>query len=132
MHIWGDGFEYFNDVSKAADFIGDYLRKYGRVSVTQTKEKYGTARVYCDLGITNLHGLLWPGYCYSQWKLDFMWYLEVYFWPKVFRYSGLTRLSTHYHKWLYRRAYKLAIKRWPHIREEILDCADYEEFLGGL
>ena len=41
MHHYGDGFEYFNDVESAASYIGDYLRKWGRVGVRQTKEKYG-------------------------------------------------------------------------------------------
>ena len=132
MHSWGDGFKYFDDVGEAADFIGDYLRKWGRVGVRQTKEKYGTVRVYCSLGWSNLHDLLWPGYVYNQWKSPWLWKLEVYFWPKVFHRTGLGYLSYVYHKLLYRRAYKLAVKRWPHIRKEILNGADYRELLRGL
>jgi len=38
-------------------------------------------------------------------------------------------------KWqelVYRRAYKNAIEKWPHLKEEILKGADWDEFLQGL
>lgn len=37
-----------------------------------------------------------------------------------------------YQRFIYRLAYKQAIKKWPDLKDEILCCADWEEYLGGL
>ena len=121
MHSWGDGFKYFGDVSRAADEIGDFCRKWGRINVAQTKEKYGTARVYCTLGLTDLHGLLYPGYAYVRGPY---WLMTL----PIFRYLP----TRWWQRRVYRLAYARALKKYPHIREEILDCADWPEYLEGL
>lgn len=94
MHIWGDGFEYFYEVGEAANYIGKFCRKYGRIGVRDTKEKYGTARVYC-------------------------------------RFSS-NFLVIIYQIWIYRLAYKKAIKKFPYIKKEILYGADWQEYLEGM
>lgn len=33
---------------------------------------------------------------------------------------------------VYRASYLEAVKKWPHLKEEILCCADYDELLGGI
>lgn len=128
-HYWGDGFEYFSDAEKAADYIGDFCVKWGRIPVTQTKEKYGTVRVYCTLGtIWGLHGLLKPNYCYYQWP---KWTREINsFFEKVF--NKFSFIIFPYHKFIYNMAYWNALKKWPHIRGEILCCADHLKYIKGV
>lgn len=115
----------------AAQFIGEYLLKWGRVPVRDYKEKYGTVRVYCSLGWHHLHDIFYSGHAYSRFP-RWLWLFDLRYGPKVLKYSGLSHLSFVFHKALYRRAYKLAIKKYPEIRENILVTADWKEFLEGL
>lgn len=128
MHYWGDEGVDWEGIDNAASYIGDGLRFWGRVSVQQYKEKYGTVRVYCSLGLHDWHQLTHPGYAYNQWPR--------WLWPLNFKGEWLKRLLNRgvypFHCWLYRRYYKEAVRRWPHLREEILSVADYDELLGGL
>lgn len=130
MHKWGDGFLYFEDVGEAAFEIGKFCKRWGRIQVTNTKEKFGTARVYCSFGQCYLHSLIYPGWVRSRFP-GWLWKADIYYigpaLSKVFY-----RTFTAYQKFVYRRAYARAISKYPHIREEILDCADYQEFLIGL
>jgi hypothetical protein len=34
--------------------------------------------------------------------------------------------------WLYRKLYSDMVKKFPHLKEEIVCCADYDELLIGL
>lgn len=131
MHCWGDGFPYFGDVGEAADYIGTFCRRWGRICVTQTKEKYGTARVYCHIGYYSLHGLIYPGYAYSQFP-DWLWHLDCRVITKLMSFFRFDKIMVLWQKFIYRTAYKRALKKWPHIRNEILDCADFYEFLKDL
>jgi hypothetical protein len=128
MHYWGDGFKYFGEVGQAADFIGTYCRKWGRINVTQTKEKYGTARVYCGFGWYQLHSITHPGYVYSQYP-DWLWKLDCMFFSKLLR--PFQSLIARYQIFIYRRAYELTFKKWPLIKEEIIQGADYPEFVSS-
>ena len=133
MHNWGDGFPYFAEVEEAALEIGQFCKRYGRISVTQTKEKYGIARVYCHFGYHSLHGLLYPGWCfkrsfYPQW----LWTFDIYYISKLLRFKPIGSIIYKWQKFIYRLAYKRALKKYPMIREEILDGADFTEFLKGL
>ena len=128
MHNWGDGFEYFNDVGEAAYYIGNFLRKWGRVGVRDTKEKYGTVRVYLSLGWRQLHCITHPGHCFSRYP-DWLWHLDCLYLSKAVRL--LNCIVGPYHIWLYNKAYQNAIKKWPHIKEEILVMADFPELIDG-
>lgn len=127
MHFWGDGFKYFSEVGQAADFIGQYCRKWGRINVTQTKEKYGTARVYCSFGLYQFHSITHPGYIYSQYP-KWIWKLDCLFFSKLLK--PLQFLITRYQILVYKKAYELAFKKWPLIKEEIIQGADYPEFVS--
>ena len=68
--------------------------------------------------------LFYPGYIYYQYpkwvrKLD---YLIPIHWLNI--------LVVPFHQWLYIRAYGNALRRWPHLRSEILQGADWNELLG--
>lgn len=131
MHYWGDGFLYFYQVGESAEYIGYFCRRWGRLNVTSMKEKYGTVRVYCSFGYLSLHILLYPGYVFKRpyWP-NWLWKLDVYYISKVFNF--FQPLIFIWQKFIYRLAYKKALKKWPMIRKEILACSDYPEFLENL
>lgn len=129
MHSWGDGFPYFEDVENAADFIGNICRKWGRINVSQTKEKYGTARVYCSFGWWQIHSITHPGHAYCRYP-SWLWSLDCIYFSKLIHL--LNPVVIPFQQWIYRLAYKKAIKKWPHIREEILNGAGRDELLERL
>lgn len=131
MHSWGDGFEYFGEVGKAANEIGKFCRRYGRIMVTTTKEKYGTSRVYCMFGLHSLHTLTHPGYVYSQYP-QWLWTLDIWYLSKFFRFKPINYVTIRWQIFIYRLAYKKAIKKYPFIRKEILNGSDYPEILKDL
>lgn len=129
MHSWGDGFKYFREVGMAAQEIGDFCVKYGRIGIRASKEKYGTVRVYLSFGLWGFHSLLKPGYVYNQWP-KWLWNIDCEVGTKIL--SPFNLLVIPYQKFIYRIAYKRAIKKYPFIRKEILGGADYRELLKGL
>lgn len=128
-HVWGDkDFDW-----KALDnAINDVyrLRKWGRLG-GQLKEKYGTLRWYVKFAYPmSLHNLIYPGYCYSQfpkwlWTFDCLYLSKVldFCFGKVFRW---------YQYQVYNLIYQYLIKKYPHIRAEILMQADYLELIKGV
>ena len=124
MHYYGDeDFDAWDDVDNAAAYIGQFCRSWGRIQVRQYKEKFGTVRVYCSLYCQCLHDLIFPGYCHVR-SPYVLWTFPILrpFHKAVFLYQ----------KFIYRLAYKNAIKKWPAIHEEILCAADFGEYLKGL
>ena len=113
----------------AAYFIHEYLVRYGRISVRQSKEKYGTVRVYCSLGYWGFYGLFYPGRVWIHWPR----WLNDLDW-KIGRpvMQVLNKVIVPYHKFIYRRAYKKAIEKYPHIKKRILGTADFSNLLEGL
>ena len=129
MHYWGDKSVDWEGIDSAARYIGERCRRLGRIQVTQYKEKYGTVRVYCYFGEVSLHGLIWPGYiCKRPFWPKWAWMLDIYFWPKFFRYTGFSWVLFKWQKWVYRTSYIRAVKRWPHLKQEILCAADWHEW----
>ncbi len=125
IHYWGDkddqGRDICSRVEMVADFIGSWLIKWPRMQVMQWKEKFGTVRVYCSFGWTNLGSITHPGYAYPpNWTNRGNW--------------------VRYFNWLvvpiqilcYKYIYKRAVKKWPDLKREILCCADYDEYLEKL
>lgn len=128
MHHWGDGFPYFSDVESAAYEIGKFCKKWGRISVTQTKEKFGTARVYTSFGWYGLQSITHPGYVYTRYPL-WVHSFDIFVIGKLFRLIQINRVVIPFQKVIYKLAYKRTIKKYPHIKEEIIDGADWEELL---
>lgn len=128
MHFYGDGFEYFSDVAVAADEIGEFCRRWGRITCYTTKEKYGTARVYVTFGACSLHALLYPDrpFKHRRWP-QWLWSFDVCHghqitWP-------LSRVLPWWQRAVYRAAYRRALRRYSHITAEIIGGADYPELL---
>lgn len=130
MHTWGDEGVDWAGINDAACFIATNLVRWGRVNVRDYKEKYGTVRVYCSLGWHQLHSITHPRHCFSQYP-RWLWSLDCLYLSRVIpRLTGWFVVP--YHKWLYRRVYSAAVRRWPHLAKEITYCADYGELLLGL
>jgi hypothetical protein len=121
--------DHYLSIDEVADYIGRKLIRYGRVNVVQTKEKFGTARVYCNMGWSSLHSITHPGHFYirhPKWlaQLDNKIFSTVI---PLFNF-----IVVPYHKFLYRQAYKMALKKWPNLWKAILFGADYQDLLKGL
>jgi hypothetical protein len=128
-HYWGEeGFDW-HGISAAAAFIGEGMKKW-KVDVRQYKEKFGEVRVYCSLGLQDLHQLTHPGYVSNQWP-QWAWELQ-FIWPARLLVRFLNLFFLPLHKYLYRRYYEQAVTLWPHLHDEILDAADWPELLEGL
>lgn len=127
MHRWGEEGVDWQGIDEAAFWLGKNLARYGRISIGQTKEKFGEVRVYCSFH-SNLYTLIWP--------------YERMFYPKLNKFQlWLDRITIpefacklifKYQKFVYRLMYKKAIAKWPHLKEEILSGADWWEYLEGL
>lgn len=126
MHNWGDESVDWDGINAAAKYIYMYLKRW-RVPVRDFKEKYGTVRVYCSLhwerGWLLMH-LLRPGHMF--WRFP-RWLRTVDYW---FPTHWLNAILVPFYKFLYTRAYGNALRKWPHLRSEILQGADYSELLG--
>lgn len=128
MHVWGEDFD-FCKVAEIAYEIGDFCKKWGRIQVMDMKEKYGTVRVYTRFGMDSLHCLVYPGYVYNQWGKIMTWLDSTLLHPI---FSLMRPLVFKYQVFIYRLAYKRALAKHPSFREEILDSADFEEYLRDL
>jgi len=100
--------------------------RWGRINVRDYKEKWGTVRVYCNFGWYQIHSITHPRYCYSQYP-KWLWKLDCRYGHHVT--SLLNWIVVPYHKWLYQLFYRRAIRKWPHLRLEILSGADYSKLL---
>lgn len=129
MHTWGDEKVDWKGIGDAADYIGHKLRRWGRINVTTTKEKWGRVCVYCNFGWSQLFSITHPGYVYSRYP-NWLWHLDCIYFSRVVR--RLNWLIVREQKWWYRVIYTRAIHKWPHLVKEILYGADYPEELIAL
>lgn len=130
MHDYRDNdFKHFGDVEEAACYIGDFCTKWGRMSVRQCKEKFGTARVYCSFGFWNIHSITHPQYVYNQYP-QWLWKLDCNY--GRFLVIPLSYVAIPWQKLIYKIAYKRAAIKYSHIIKEILVGADYPELLKGI
>lgn len=129
MHSWGSWPDkYFNQVENAAEEIGTFIARWGRMGVMQTKEKFGTVRVYCHFGFDCIHGLIWPRHCW----IHKLWPYKIDLLMSSLLGRILNIILIPYQKFIYRLAYKRAVKKYPHLREEIFSCVDFGEVLEGV
>lgn len=127
-HSWGEENVDWAGIEDAAQFIGEWLIRWVRLPVSQVKEKFGTARVYCSFG--------WSSF-YSIWRPHYFWVPKWYPWTLDLRISPwvlplLNRIIVPIQQAAYRHRYKAAIKKWPHLKDEILHGADWPDLLEGL
>lgn len=128
MHSWGDEGVDWEGINDAARFIARTISLFGRVSVFDYKEKFGTARVYCSFGWSGLYSIWRPTHCwYPKW-----WPTKLDFWIGQTRpFLKLVDFILPLQYKLYAYAYKIAVHRWPHLYNEIVSMADHGELLEG-
>jgi hypothetical protein len=129
MHYWGDEEVDWDGINNAADFIYDFCVKWARLG-GQSKEKYGQVRFYASFGLS-LHSLCYPGhyfYRFPKWLIT----ADLFWITPACQKLGLSRLWMWYQSKIYRLAYKKAVEKWPHLRDEVLCAAGYPEFLVGI
>jgi hypothetical protein len=128
MHSWGDeNFDW-----KALDLALDELYKWGVVWGRvggQIKEKWGCARYYANFSDGTLHSLLYPGSYRIQSPMWFYDNIDYKIIRPIIIYTGLIKVIHSYQRYFYRLAYKKAIKKYPHIKKEILTDCQYPEFV---
>ncbi len=129
MHVWGDKNVDWDAIGDAASWIGGQLVTWGRVSVNTTKEKWGTVRVYCHFGWYDMHSITHPRHRFNRYP-TWLQQVDRVLISRIIKPMNLFVIP--YQRWLYRNTYRRAIKRWPHIRAEILDSPDYPDLLEGL
>ena len=128
MHHWGDENVDWKGINDCTSYIGKNLLKWGRCNVWQYKEKYGTVRVYMGgFGWTSLHNITHPGYAFSKYP-KWLWNLDCIILSKIIPVL-FNWIIVPYHKWLYKKLYSDMIKKYPHLKKEILYLADYYELL---
>lgn len=130
QHMWGDEDFDWAGLNDAIDYIVKRLRRW-RIPVRDSKEKYGTARIYLSLGWSSLHDMTHPGHCARRYKWDWVWRLSCKSWG-AWWWRPIMAVSGRIHATVYRAAYAGAVKRWPHLAAEILSNADYCELLVGI
>ena len=129
MHDWSDPNVDWLGINDAAYYIGHTLRVHGRIQVRDFKEKWGTVRIYCSFGWWLLHDITHPGHAYCRYP-KWLWKLDCTYGRYIVQ--PLNYIVIPWQKWMYRKLYKNAIYKWPHLRKEILCCADWPEILEGL
>lgn len=131
MHTWGEEDFDWEGLNKAINYIDKWFR-FWRIPVRQSKEKYGTARIYCGIGAYQIHDLTHPGHCFSRYP-KWLWVLDCRYGRHIVKWLINWWLNP-LHKIVYVEIYKRAVKKYPHIKEEITCSSDYYELLekGGL
>lgn len=129
MHQWGDEKVDWEGINDAAYYIAAFLKRWGRIGVTDYKEKFGTVRVYCHFGWINFYSLWRPGYCWypKWWPIR----LDQCIWNNPIA-DKVQKLIVKWQIFVYKQAYKKAVQRWPHLYNEIVSMADYGEFFEGV
>lgn len=120
------------ELEQIAVEIGNFCAKWGRIHISQTKEKYGTCRVYIYFGFYGLHGTLFPKNNYKhKYFPQWLWQLDNYVFYKLT--TKLTSLLDFvvipWQQYIYKLAYKRAIKKYSYYEEAITTCMDYPELL---
>jgi hypothetical protein len=129
-HEWGDDFDW-EGLGNAGHIIWWLCTKIGRIGI-HIKEKYGTLRCSSYFWDGSLFGLCYPGYVYNQFP-KWLWNIDCsYIKPFVRFLKFPTWIMWKYQKAIYMLAYYIAMKKYPHIREEIcVDSDGYEMIIGG-
>lgn len=126
MHDWGDEDFDWAGLNKAGRMITDICRRYARLG-GQSKEKYGTLRFYAAFGWLSLHSLFYPGYAGSQFP-NWLWRLDCRIIGPVLR-KLFEKVFVCWQIKVYIYAYQKAVKKYPHLRVEILVMADQLELI---
>lgn len=133
-HNWGDENFDWNALSGAIRVSANFMRRWGRIGVHE-KEKYGTARLYTYFYSSGLFSLLYPGYVsYWVWEKTpiigkYLTKLEFKVFIPIASVLKLWRPIQWWQRKVYNWAYQKALRKYPHIAEEIVEDADHPELI---
>lgn len=131
-HDWSEKSFDWEGLTDCCNIIQDTCVRWGRLG-GQVKEKYGTLRFYAQFANLSLHGLLLPGYYHYGWFPKWLIRLDMdVITPILNKIPGLQKAFFWWQKKVYSYAYWKAMKKHRHLREEILECADYPEYIKGV
>lgn len=121
---------HYQELENIAHDIGTKLARYGRIGVRQTKEKYGSVRVYCGFGVDSLHSLLYPrrAYKHSEYP-DWLWSVDMKYISQAA--PLINALLIPYQEVVYKLVYRLAIIKHPDQINAIVSGADYSELIDA-
>ena len=126
-HDWSDKTFDWKGLSDSIEIIY-YWHKQARIGCN-IKEKYGTIRCGSSFFDGSLHSLAYPGHYYYRWPL-WVRKIEDKITPVVcfLRIDSLIRsLQIPF----YTLGYYITMKKYPHLREEICEDAQYPEWIIG-
>lgn len=125
-HMWGEEGVDWQAINDAASWMPYFMRKWGRFTV-HGKEKYGVVRLeFLYMGF-NLHKLIFPDYIFRHRLFpEWLWNIDqcLEYRTPVYKYLFNWWLVP-YQVWIYKLAYKKAVKKWPHIKKEIMSEYDW-------
>lgn len=130
-HDWNEDSFDWHSLGKACNFFL-YLRSIGRVQISSTKEKYGTMRLEFLFWAGHyhefMHSMIYPGRLFIKWPY-LVRLIDMYVFTPIARYSGLCRLVTMYQRLVFNVLTIIAVKKWPHIRYEIMSELEFRDLL---
>jgi len=127
MHDWSEDSFDWKMLDDGIDMISSFMRFWGRIGVN-SKEKFGTARVYVMFWDGTLHGMLYPGYHFSQFP-KWLWSFDLNWIGPFFRKTRLQKLFCWYQSKIYSMAYSRAIKKFPKVKVELVVACDIDELI---
>lgn len=127
MHVWGDEDFDWKALDESIEMVGSFMRFWGRIGVN-SKEKFGCARIYVTFWDGSLHGLLYPGWCSSQFP-KWLWKFDLFCIGPFMRWTKIAHLVQRYQEKVYGMAYSRGIKRYPQVKVELVIDADHEALI---
>ena len=127
MHNWSDDSFDWKQLDESIEMVDSFMRFWGRIGVN-SKEKFGTARIYVTFWDGTLHGMVYPGYHFSQFP-QWLWSFDLKYIGPFLRWTRLQKLIFWYQRKIYSKAYSRAIKAFPKIKIELVVAADREELI---
>jgi len=149
-HYWGEENFDWDALYKACRFFDVNLKRWARLCV-HTKEKYGTMRLEYLGYNEGIYGLIYPGRLWLNYpgptvtkkphKSIRKYFPEGHtyqvglfrviddFITAIARKCGLSRLFYRYQRLVFNIITFIAVKKWPHIKDEIMDEYDFKYLL---
>jgi hypothetical protein len=112
-------------VYEPATYLQWYLQTFARMDAP-AKWKFDTVRCYVTFGWHQFHSITHPGYAFSRYP-RWLWWLDCTVGSQLIRLLG--KLPDKFHEFMYRRAYKHVLRKWPEHRAAILSGMDYPELI---
>lgn len=125
MHSWGDTDMDWEGLNDAGRYIARYCKTRAWMRI-HWKEKWGCIRfeyTYSSLFENPIHSIIWPGHLFIRYSNRMLRIDKML--GSILTTLRITRAIRSYQTWVFKRAIRNAVKKWPHIREEILEDVQY-------